>query len=196
MVWATRVQVMPIARNKVPAQHWMVRLIPVHTLSEALNLVHRFHEGKAFRLYVQNRLRIVVPAVLLMVAIAVASAAAFMVYATGISGWLVLPAILLMPVVLIGSLFVQTYVFFSWLENRAVSRTLGRGTKPPHGALAVWLSRNLGVDIGPAPAIPWLLVALFLVAPLVMMATFAAGLALAFLCFVLLLPIMYARLDR
>lgn len=187
---------MAIARNKVPAQHWMVRLIPAHTLSEAVNLVHRFREGKAFRLYVQNRLRIVVPAVLLMVAIAVASAAAFMVYTTGISGWLVLPAIFLMPVVLIGSLFVQTYVFFSWLENRAISRALGRGTKSPHGVLAVWLSRNLGVDIGPAPAIPWVLVALFFIAPLAMMATFAAGFALALMGLAILLPIAYAKLDR
>ena len=187
---------MAITRRKEPALHRIVQLLPLQTLMEAQNLALRFRDGKAFRLYVQSRLWLIIPVLLLMVVIGVTGTAAFLVYATGVSGWLLLPAILLLPVILIGSLFVQAYVFFSWLENRALARALGRGAKPPQGALAVRLWKTFGLDTGAAPAIPWVLAALFFVGPLALMATFAFEVALGLLALAILVPVVYAKLDR
>ncbi|HZP94135.1 MAG TPA: hypothetical protein VFB20_14825 [Burkholderiales bacterium] len=181
---------------KGPAQHWIVRFLPVETLKEAQNLALRFQEGKAFRLYVLGRMRLVVPVVLLILVFGVACASAIVVFLAGLSSLLVLPAILLMPFVLVGSLFVLAYVFFAWLENRALAQTLKRGAKPPQGAVAAWLSRKFGVDMGTYPPVPWILAAIFLFVPLAMLATFALGIALILIVLAILAPIVYARFDR
>ena len=176
------------------SEHWIVRLLPTRTISEAQNLWYRFQEGKSFRLYLSKRLRLVLPAALLILFIGVASAASFVVVATGMSGWLALPAIIMMPVMLVGSLFVQSYMFFSWLENRAMSRMLGRRAKQLMPAANA--SKKFKLDMGPAPRIPWVLVALFFVAPLVLLSTFVLEVALALFAAAVVVPVAYARLDR
>lgn len=176
------------------ADHWIVRFLPMQTFREAQNLWNRFREGKSFRFYLRERLRLVLPAVALILLIGVTSAASFVVVITGVSGWLALPAIILMPAILIGSLFVQAYVFFSWLENRAMSRTLGRRTK--QSVSAAGASKKFLTDMGPAPPIPWVLVALFFVVPMALLATFALGFALVLVGAAILMPIAYAKLDR
>jgi hypothetical protein len=190
------VQAMAIAQRKVPAQHWSVRLLPLHTLQEAQNLVNRFREGKVFRLYLQDRLHLVLPVLLLMVVIGVTGAAAVLVFATSYSGWLVLPVVLLVPVVLAGSLFVQAYVFFSWLENRAIARALGLRTKRAQGENAGRNSGAGGLNLGEAPVIPWGLIGLFFFGPLALMATFAFWIAMGLFGLALVVPLAYAKLDR
>lgn len=182
--------------RKDPAPHWIVRFLPLETMKEAQNLALRFQEGKAFRLYVLARMPLVLPAVLLILVIGIACASAIVVFLAGLSSLLALPAILLMPFVLVGSLFVQAYVFFAWLENRALARALGHSPKPAQGALAVWLSEKWGVDMGTLPPVPWVLAAVVLFAPLAMLASFAFGIALILIVLAILAPIVYARFDR
>lgn len=163
-------------------------------LNEALNLVQRFQEGEGFRAYVLGRLSLVVPIGLLMILTSLACTAATVLYLGGTRPLFVLLAILLVPFVLVGSLFVQAYAFFSWLESRALARALHR--KPRPGPLAAWLMRKLGVDMGSLPPVPWALAAIFLVLPLAMLVMLAPKLGLLLILLQVLAPIVFARFDR
>jgi hypothetical protein len=175
----------------------MVQYLPVETLKEARNLASRFQEGEAFRLYVLRRILLVIPAGLLCLLISVACAVASVVFlAQARSSLLALLAVVLAPFILIGSLLVQIYVFFSWLENRALARTYGHRTKPAPGTIAAWLWKKLRVDLGKAPPVPWAMAAMFLFAPLTMLALVALKVALILIALATLAPLLYARFDR
>lgn len=178
------------------AQHWIAQFLALGVLKDAQNLAHRFQEGEVFRLYVLRRMRLVIPVGLLILLTSIACAAATVVFLGGARPLLVLLAILLVPFILIGSLFVQVYVFFSWLESRALAGTHARRTEPAQGSLTARLTRNLRADMGSFPPVPWGLAAIFLLAPLAMLALVAAKLALALIVLLVLAPILYARLDR
>ena len=183
-------------RRPYPAQHWIVRFLPLETLKEAQDLAQRFQEVEGFRLYVFDRKWLVIPAVLFIVLISIACAAGTVVFLAGSYSLLTLPALLLAPVILVGSLFVQVYLFFYWIENRALARALGHRTKSPQGKLAAWLSKKLGVDMGTFPPVPWILTTVVLFVPLVMLAFFAMNVALVLIVLAILMPILYARFDR
>ncbi|MGH8699932.1 MAG: hypothetical protein ACREVR_01975 [Burkholderiales bacterium] len=153
---------MATPNRQQPAQHWIVRFLPLETLKEAQNLANRYQEGEGFQLYVSERRRLVIPAVLVIVLISIACAAGTVVFLAGAHGLLTLLALILVPVVLVGSLFVQVYVFFCWLENRALAQALRHPPKPAQGTLAAWLTTKLGMDMGTFPAVPWILAVIFL----------------------------------
>jgi hypothetical protein len=179
-----------------PAQHWIVRFLPVETLLKAQDLANRFRDGEGFQLYVLERKRIVIPAVLFIVLMSIACAAGTVVFLAGAHALLTLLALLMAPLILVGSLFVQLYVFFYWLENRALALALGRRGRQPQGMLATWLSKKLRVDMGTLPPVPWILATVVLFLPLAMLAYFALNAALALIVLAILVPILYARLDR
>ena len=180
-----------------PAQPGIARFLPLQTLKEARNLGGRLQGSDVFRHYVTRRLRLVLPAVVLFLAISVACTAASIVSVAGArSSLLVLVAIVFAPLVLIGSLFVQLHVFFSWLEGRALARAYPRSAKPEHGPLAAWLAKKLKADLGTAPRVPWGFAAVFLFAPLALLALVSLKFALALAAAEVLLPILYARFDR
>jgi hypothetical protein len=187
---------MATPHRKGSAQHWIVRFLPLETLKQAENLALRFQEVEGFRLYVLERKRLVIPLVLVIVLISIACAAGTVVFLAGAHGLLTLLALLLAPVILIGSLFVQMYVFFFWLENRALALELGHRAKPAQGMLAAWISRKLDADMGPFPPVPWILATIVLFAPLAMLAYFALNVAMVLIVIAILAPILYARLDR
>jgi len=187
---------MAAPRRKGSSQHWIVRFLPLETLKQAESLALRFREVEGFRHYVFERKRLVIPAVLVIVLISVACAAGTVVFLAGAHGLLTLLALVLAPVILIGSLFVQLYVFFFWLENRALALALGRRAKPAQGTIAAWLSRKLNVEMGTAPPVPWILTTVVLFAPLAMLAYFAFNVAMALIAIAILAPILYARFDR
>lgn len=182
--------------RKTPVQDWLVRLLPLETLKEAQNLARRYQEGKALRLYVRERMRLVIPIGLLIVVISVTCAVATLVFLGDIHPLLALPALLLLPVILIGGLLVQFYVFFSWLENRALARALAHRARPAPGPMARWLRDKVGADMGIAPPVPWVLAALTFFVPLVLLASFALEFALGLVVLAVLAPIAYARFDR
>lgn len=150
-------------------------------LQDAVNLAHRLQEGAVFQRYVLSRLPLIVPACLLMVLTSVACAAGSVMFLGGTRSLLVLLAMILAPFVAVGSLFVQAYVFFSWLENRALARMLAHRA-PGH--------------MGNLPAVPWVLAAIFLVLPLAALVAELPKLGLALIVIQVLAPIAYARLDR
>lgn len=187
---------MATPNRKNPAQHWIVRFLPLETLKEAEKLAQRFRDVEGFRLYVLERKWLVIPAMLVIILISIACAAGTVVFLAGAHGLLTLLALVLAPVILIGSLFVQMYVFFFWLENRALARALGHRAKAAQGMLAAWLSRKLDVDMGTFPPVPWILATVVLFAPLAMLAYFAFNVAIVLIVLAILAPIVYARFDR
>jgi len=175
--------------------HWIVRFLPLETLSNAQALARRFKEVDGIRYYVHERKRRVLTAILVMVLIAIACAIGVVVFLADRHSLLTLFGILLLPVVLVGSLLVQTYVFFSWIEGRALEHELGHRHRPAPGAIAIWLSRNLSLDMGPFPAVPWVLAVVFLVIPLACLAATWLSFALVVIALGIVMPVVYGRLD-
>lgn len=165
-------------------------------MRDALNLVHRFQEGELFRLYVIERMWLVIPAVLLMLATSLALAFGTVMTIGGTRSIMVLFSLLLAPFVLLGSLFVQGYVFLSWLEGRALARSLGHRARRARSRLAAWIEKHLDADLGSVPPVPWVLAAIFLAVPLAMLMLAAPKLAIAVIVLQALGPVAFARLDR
>ena len=101
----------------------------------------------------------------------------------------------LAPVMLIGSLFVLGLVFFSWLEERSLVRTLGHRTAREPKAMR-WIRKKLGADLGRPPRVPWLLAAVFVALPFAMLLNLVPVIAAILLALLVAAPVAYARLDR
>jgi hypothetical protein len=148
-------------------------------INDAIGLFNRFREGETFRHYVEQRLRLVVPICCLMLLVSVSAGAGVLLALGQVHRGLVLAGVLLMPIVLLGSLFVQAYVFFAWLENRALAH---RNPGPKAG-------------MGPLPQVPWILASAVILLPLALLATVAWHGALAIVVMAILGAFAYAMLD-
>jgi hypothetical protein len=186
---------MATPRQKDPAQHWIVRFLPLQTLKNAQDLAQRFREVEGIRLYVHERQAMVAVATLVIVFISFACAIGVVVFLADRHSLLALLGILLLPVVLVGSFLVLAYVFFSWIEGRALVRELGHRHQPARGAAALWLSKTFGLDMGPFPPVPWFLAALVLFVPLALLAATWFNAALVVILFGILMPALYAKFD-
>jgi len=180
--------------DKAKLQQQLVGVLLFGPVNEAMALMGRFQEVPGFRGYVRDRMVVVAPVVVLMLLTSIGCAVSAILYIGGTRPLLVLFAMLLVPVILIGSMLVQLYVFFSWLEGRALAEALHHSLKPP-GPIALKL-RDAGFDLGAMPPVPWVWAVLFLVLPMAML--FAVMPMLAGLLVVLLvaMPFVFARLDR
>jgi len=86
-------------------------------------------------------------------------------------------------------------VFFSWLEERSLARTLGRRTARETKAMR-WIRKKLGADLGRLPRVPWLLSAVLLGIPFAMLLSAAPAIAVILIALLVAAPIAFARLDR
>lgn len=184
---------MATANRDQSAQHKVAQHL-LGVVNEALNLVRRFQEVPGFRAYVLGRLWLVLPIGVLMIVTSIGCAAATVLYLGGTRPLLVLLAILLVPFVLVGSLFVQAYVFFFWLESRALAQALHR-SPPARGPVARWLRQKLGVDMGSLPPVPWTLAAIFLLLPMAMLVMLTPIVGSVLILLHVLAPIVFARLE-
>lgn len=165
-------------------------------LDDALGLARRYRDLDAFRDYLGERARLVLPASLLIVVTAVALGLTPVMLLVGTRAFSALAGLLLAPVVLVGSLFVLALVFFSWLEERSLARTLGHRTGRAPGPVARWLKKKLRADLGRAPRVPWLMAAVFVALPFAVLAAQAPAIAATLALLLAAAPIVYARLDR
>ena len=179
--------------SRKPPEHWLVRFLPLQTLMDAQNLAHRFREVDGFRHHVLERRAFVIAAIITMVLIAIAGAVGVVVFLADHHAWLALLGILLLPVALVGSFLVQAYVFFSWLEARALARELGNRHRSAPGPASAWLARKFNLDMGPFPPVPWLLAAIFLAFPLALLAASWPSAALVVILLGLVTPVVYAK---
>jgi hypothetical protein len=174
----------------------MTMTILTDPLKDALNLAQRFQQGALFRQYVVERIWLVAPAALLILATSLALAFGIVVYVGGTRPLMVLLSLLIAPFVLLGSLFVQAYLFLSWLEARALARSLGRRSRKARARAVAWVERHLEADLGNPPQVPWLLAGIFLALPLAILLLASPKLAIALLVLHFLAPLAFARLDR
>lgn len=161
----------------------MASVLPLEkTWNDARNLLMRFQEASGFRQYVAGRLAFVVLAGVLFLLTSIACASGTVIFFAEVSSLLALPGLLLAPFVLIGSLFVQFYVFFAWLESLALQRALRRRKKA-------------AFDFGELPPVPWAFAAIFLLLPLLLLAKVSALAALVLILLAVLIPVLIARFD-
>ena len=176
-------------------QHWIVRFMPLQTLVNAEALAQRFREVESLGRYVQERAQWLIAAVAAIVLIGIGCALSIVVYLADFHPLLTLPGIVLLPVVLIGSLFVQAYVFFTWIEGRALARELGQRHRQAPGAAAALLVKKFNLDMGPIPPVPWVLAAIFLLAPVCLLLLSSPLIALIVVLLGVLMPVVYAKFD-
>lgn len=169
--------------------------IPLRTLMSAQELARRFRNVDGIRLYVHERQALVIGTTLVIVLMSIACAVGVVVFLADRNSLLALLGILLLPVVLAGSFFVLAYVFFSWIEGRALARELRHRHRPPPGAIALWLSKKFGLDMSPFPPVPWFLAGIFLVVPLALLAAAWLSAALAVILLGIVMPVVYAKFD-
>ena len=165
-------------------------------LKDAMNLANRFQKGELFQKYVVERMWLVVPAALLMLATSLALAFAIVMFVGGTRPLMVLLSLLLAPLVLVASLFVQGYVFLSWLEGRALAKSLGRRAKKGHGRVAALVQKHFDADLGSAPPVPWLLAGIVVLLPLFFLLMAAPVLAIAVIVLHAVAPVAFARMDQ
>lgn len=171
-----------------------VQWTALQTLEDAMKLLQRYDKGEGFQRYVKSRLALVAPVALLILATGIAFASATIVLA-GPRIWLALPSMILAPVLLLGSVFVQAYLFFSWLESRAMAHALGHPSAPP-GRIGRWAAKNLRAELGAPPAVPWDFAAVFLALPWLILLVVSSQIAVLLVVLHLVAVVAFARLDR
>ena len=158
--------------------------------TEARNLAQRYEKGDAFRLHVRARAALVVPVMLLLFAFSIALGLGLF-GVMGTSGLGVFLAMVLVPFVLLGSFALQAFVFFSWLELRALEPMLAHHAAP---ARTTWPAK-LRSRLGKPPPIPWIALAVLVFLPFLLLALASLKAASLVLAAAVLTPVVYALLD-
>ncbi|HYR34787.1 MAG TPA: hypothetical protein VEQ87_10890 [Burkholderiales bacterium] len=163
-------------------------------VSEAVNLAQRYQKGDAFRHHVEARIGLVLGVLLLCIgfSIALSLGVVALLDKSALRAFL---GVLLMPIVLIGSLAVQAYLFFSWLELRALKPMLAHGARPTAKPRVRWLARLLR-RLGKPPSVPWIAAAVFLLLPYLALVLVSLKVAVFVLVLAILTPVGYVHLDR
>jgi hypothetical protein len=168
--------------------------LPLETLQEAANLYNRYQAGAGFKVYLRDRMNLVYVMVALFVVVAVVCTAGTVVALAGARAFLMLFALILAPFILIGNLFVQSYVFFGWLENRALAEGLKHQIER-EGPVKRWLRKHLRAQMGKFPPVPWILATVFLLLPLLATASVFPKVAIGLAAAYVLAVILFARID-
>jgi hypothetical protein len=184
------------SKEESPAPRAKEWILPTRTLDEALALARRYQEAEGLRRYTAERARLLTPALAAIGLVGLACAAASMIFLAELHSALTLPALILAPFVLIGSLFVQMLVFFRWIEIRALEQALGRRPKPSRWSPLAKLEQRLGLSLGAFPPVPWIPAALFVAAPLAMLIAVSPLTAALAIAFGIGIPLLYAFFDR
>lgn len=172
------------------------RYFVLDTFQEALDLLQRYRHVDSLNTYMNERTLMIVVAVLVQFLIGIGCVMGIVTLLPDMHWSLVLPVLLCIPVVLAGAFLVQLFVFFSWIEGRSMERALGSRRIRKRGKFAGWVEKRCHLDIGPPPRVPWVLSTLFLFAPFLLLAYSWLPAAAAVLGLGMLMPIVYAALDR
>ena len=170
--------------------------IPRDVLREAHELAHSFQHEEAFRDYVMGRIWLVIPVAFVFVLVSTICAVGAMLFllrsaAPPVALWLRGTVLLLGAGIWLGGIVTQLYVFFAWLETRALDRHRPAPPRAPSASRA-----------RPAPAkpnrswIPWLFVALFVGVPVGLLAVHSPVVAIVLIGAGILAPTVYKHFDR
>lgn len=173
-----------------------MKVFLIDNIQDARSLLRRLQDVDSFGLYVRRNTWLVILSALVIVITSFACLLGIFTLLPDMHWVFVLPLLALLPLFLGGSLFVQAFVFFSWMEGRALARALGNRHKSAPGPIAAWLQQKFRLDMSPFPAVPWILAAIFLFVPLAMLWHVWSAAAMAVIGIAIALPIFYARFDR
>jgi hypothetical protein len=146
-------------------------------LEDARNLVTRLRQSEAFQHYLAQRKERIALLVVLCVTLSLACASGLITFVLGSRPIIVLAAVLATPFVLVGSFALLLYTLFSWLENVALAQALHHG-RPQ------------------LPRVPWGFAAVFVLAPLLLLAFRMPAVALLLLILTAAAPVLYLRFER
>jgi hypothetical protein len=163
-------------------------------LEDAVALAARFKHVDSLRRHALQRKPLLQGASAVLVLLGLACGAGVFVFFGGSGGWLALPAMMLAPVVALGALFVLFYIFFSWVEARALAQALGHRTGRA-SALERWLRRKARIDLLARPAVPWIPAVLLVALPFALLVAAAPAAGIALILVAIAGPLAYARLD-
>ena len=164
--------------------------------TEAPDLLRRYREGAAFRRYVEDRSPLVLVAVLVFLTFSIVTTATTIVFFGTKHVLLMFVAMLMAPFILGASFVVFLFVFFSWLEARAMARLAGRPSPPVLPGKGTLSLPRLRSALAELPPVPWLFGGIFVGVPLVIAGLVSPTTAAVLLTAVLATPILYAVLDR
>jgi O-antigen/teichoic acid export membrane protein len=145
-------------------------------LTDVQNLLARYQEGDAFKRHVSQRFALVLAVVSVLVLASAGITVGTVLFIGGKNTLLILLMFVAAPFILIGSLLVGLFMFFSWLEERAIADVAGRPPKRP-----------------PIPAGPAVILVL---APFICLALLAPNAALGLAVVVALTLAGYVLIDR
>jgi len=112
-------------------------------VAEAQGLIRRYQEGGTFRGHVRERMPLVAALLVVCLAFSIVMTTGAALFIGGSYALLMLLALILAPFVLIGSLAIELFVVFSWLEARALGAHSRFGPMPP--VPWPWVAGVLGV---------------------------------------------------
>jgi hypothetical protein len=162
---------------------------------EAPSLLRRYQKGDAFRRYVDDRAMVILPVAFVFLVFSLATTAGAVVSLGGTHSFLVLLMLILAPFLILGGLAVQLFVFFSWLESRAIAQTLARMKKAPRRRFDFSWPALRKAAAG-FPPVPWLAAAIFVALPLLLLGRLSPGAAILVAFFALAAPLAYSFFDR
>ena len=164
-------------------------------LTETQNLVQRFQQGGAFRVYLRERLLVIIPALAIFLLYSVATTAGMVITLGGTRSFLVFVGLIGAPVVLLGSLYFLVLVFLLWLENRAIAHATNRIPKTAKEDV-IATPATLRAAVKGFPPLVLAIGAAFLLVPLAFLYSLSPWTAFLMLVLILGLPAGYAALDR
>jgi len=164
-------------------------------VSEAVNLAQRYQKGDAFRAHVEDRMVLIIPVLVMCLAFSIALSLG-VVALLDKSALRAFLGVLLMPIVLLGSFFVQGYIFFSWLELRALKPMLAHQPAPKTKLRLPPQLARLHRRLGKPPAVPWIAAGVFLALPFLFLLLVSIKVALLLLILAVATPLAYAHFDR
>jgi hypothetical protein len=164
-------------------------------VEEALALAARFREVEGLSRHAVRRKPLLQGASAALVLLGLGCGAGVFLFLAGLRTWLTLPAVLVAPLVTLGTLAVLFYMFFSWIEARALVQALGHRTAPS-SLVETFLRKKVRADLMARPQVPWLMAALFVALPYALLFLAAPLAAIALALVAAAIPILYARFDQ
>jgi hypothetical protein len=173
----------------------ILRTALLDPIGEAHALLRRLQSNEMFQSYLRERRLYALPLVAGIALVGLALAGGTIAFIVRAGALLTLLAIVLAPIVLVGSVLVQAYVLLSWLEGRSLAKLQEHRRARDRGPAARWIARRFRIDMGPAPRVPWIPALVLFVLPAAMLASVAPAIAAGLAVFQLVAAIIYARRD-
>ncbi|MGB5081416.1 MAG: hypothetical protein WBO23_11815, partial [Burkholderiales bacterium] len=183
-----------MAEGSLPLR--ILRYALLDPIDDARDILRRLQNNEMFQRYLRERWLHALPLVAGIVLAGLASSGAAVVFIMRAGTLLaVLATMVIVPIVLIASVWVQAHVLLSWLEGRSLAKLQERRRARERGPIGRWVARRFRIDLGPLPRVPWIPAAVFFLLPAAMLASVAAPVAAALVAFQIVAAIMYARRD-